>query len=394
MKKYLALLLSIVLVASLSLVGFGCKEETAATTAAATTAAATSPANIDIAERDYYYWDEIQPIAQMEAMKEIVSKDGIPISVPVDETVRIAMIFPSLELSDAWIRGQLAFEARMEELNIPFELVTMGVDSTDHTKQADHLQSAIIEKYDYVICGPTEMYIQSDAMSQVIAAPDTELIIWNFSTPLMKWGKTREEGQPLAYVNFDHYDGSVMMANYILENYDFKNAAYIYGVVGALSYMRGHTVRDILMANGVEFLYETYCDLDMQKAYEAVKQIVAAYPEVEHIHIISTDMAIGGSSALDEMGLTGDIIINGWGGGSQEQELLLAGKLGFTVFRFQDDWGVAPAEIIKMDLEGRKDEIPMVYSGGMQMLHSGMDRADIDALIDYGFRYSGQLEFK
>lgn len=346
-------------------------------------------------ERDYYYWDELVTEEQMEFIRDIVRKDAVPITVDVEEPVRIAMIFPAEDLSDAWLRGEIALKARLKELEIPYDLVTMGSRHDDHTTQKTHLERALVEKYDYVIVGPTEIYVQAEAIEQLIADPDIEVVVWNYTTPLMRWGKTREEGQPLAYVgDLCHYGGAVRLGKYILDTYDFKNVAYIYGVPGATSIQRGHTVRDMLEAAGINTVYETYCDWDREKAYEATKAILTAYPEVDHIHICSTAMAIGAASAIEEMGMTGKVIINGWGGGSEEQDLLLAGQLQFTILRNQDDWGVAPAEIIKMDLEGRRDEIHLVFDPEATLVDQTFDRAAIDKLLEYAFRYSGELEIK
>ena len=345
-------------------------------------------------ERDYYYWDEVETAAELEFLRAMVRNDAVPVAVDVAETVQIALIFPAEDLSDSWLRGYIALEERLKELQIPYEITTMGSTHDGHTTQRDHLERAMVEKFDYVIVGPTEIYVQADAIEQLVANPDIEVIVWNYTTPLMQWGKTRAEGQPLAYVGFDHYDGGTVLGEYILDTYDFENVAYIHGVPGATSIMRGHTVRDMLTKAGVNMVYETYCDWDREKAYEATKRILTAYPEVDHIHIISTAMAAGAASAIEEMGMTGEVLINGWGGGSEEQDLLLAGQLQFTVLRNQDDWGVSLAEIIKLDLEGRRDEIPLVFNGEMQLINESYDRAAIDAILEYAFRYSGDLEIK
>ena len=345
-------------------------------------------------ERDYYYWDEVETAAELEFIRDIVRNDAVPITVEVEEKIEIALIFPAEDLSDSWQRAYVALDERLDELQIPNELITMGSAHDDHILQRTHLERALVEKYDYVIVGPTEIYIQKDILEDLIKDPDIQVIIWNFTTPIMDWGKTRAEGQPLAYVGFDHYDGGTVLGKYILKTYDFKNVAYIYGVPGSTSIMRGHTVRDMLEAVGINTVYETYCDWDQIKAYEAAKQIVTAYPEVDHIHVISTDMAIGTANALEEMGMTGKIVVNGWGGTGREQELLLDGKLDFTVLRNQDDEGVSQAEIIKLDLEGRRDEIPPTFNGEMALIDRSWDRAAIDKLLEYANRYSSKYEIK
>ena len=345
-------------------------------------------------DRDYYYWDEVQTAAELDYFRDVVRSDAVPFTVTLERPVRIAMIFPALDLSDAWERGYRAVVARLKELEVPYSMVTMGSHHADHLTQKMYLEQALVAKYDYVIVGPTEIVVQKAAIEELIEDPDIQVIVWNYTTPLVDWGKTREEGQPLAYVGFCHYEGGTVLGKYILDTYDFKKVAYIFGIPGITSIQRGHTVRDMLVAAGIENLYEHYADWDREKAYEATKTILTAYPGVEHIHIISTAMCAGAAAAIEEMGMTGKVLINGWGGGTEEQELLLAGKLDFTVLRMQDDWGVSLAEIIKYDQEGRLDKIPLVFNGGMQLIDRTYDRAAIDKLLEYAFRYSGVIEIK
>lgn len=345
-------------------------------------------------ERDYYYWDEVQTAAELEYFRDVVRSDAVPITVTLERPARIAMIFPALDLSDAWERGYRAIIARLKELEVPYSMVTMGCHHADHLTQKMYLEQALVAKYDYVIVGPTEIVVQKAAIEELIRDPDIQVIVWNYTTPLVDWGKTRKEGQPLAYVGFCHYEGGTLLGQYILDNYDFKKVAHIHGIPGITSIQRGHTVRDMLKAAGIEILYEHYADWDREKAYEATKTILTAYPDVEHIHIISTAMCAGAAAAIAEMGMTGKVVINGWGGGTEEQELLLAGKLDFTVLRMQDDWGVSLAEIIKYDLEGRLDRIPLVFNGEMQLIDRTYDRAAIDKILEYAFRYSGVIEIK
>ncbi|KKL90655.1 hypothetical protein LCGC14_1902500, partial [marine sediment metagenome] len=140
-------------------------------------------------------------------------------------------------------------------------------------------------------------------------------------------------------------------------------------------------------------VYEHYADWDKTKAYEATKYILTAYPEVDHIHSTSTAMAYGIIAALQELGLTGQILVNGWGGGRGEQAHMWEGALDFTVMRMQDDWGVVLAEVIKYDIEGRLDEIPLSISGGMTIIDDTWTKAEVGKLTEYAYRYSGVVEY-
>jgi len=337
-----------------------------------------------------YMYDEVTDMDNLEQMRDVVREDAVPIeedAVP-EEPVDVAMIYPALDLSDSWARGYEAFVARMDELDIPYEMATMGSGHAEHDVQRSHLESVLMQEFDYVIIGPTELYVQQDAIEELIDHPDINVIIWNYSTPLKEWGETREEGQPLSWVAFDHLDGARMLGEYITENYDYdKDAAMMYGVPGSTTAMRGYAQKQIMENHGMDVVYEHYADWDRDLAYQATMDFAPAY-EPDFIHSTSTAMTGGIVSALSELGMMDDVVVNGWGGGSEEQEYLADGRIEYTVMRNQDDWGVVLAEMIKFDLEGRRDEIPLAYAGEMQVIDHTMSEEEIEEILEHAFRYS------
>ncbi|MBE0479328.1 hypothetical protein IBX65_09495 [Candidatus Aerophobetes bacterium] len=54
-----------------------------------------------------------------------------------------------------------------------------------------------------------------------------------------------------------------------------------------------------------------------------------------------------------------------------------------------DDLGVATAETIKYHLEGRINQVPLVYTSAIVIAHDQMADEEIDALRAWAFRYSG-----
>ena len=346
-------------------------------------------------EREVWMLHEVVDIEDVDAFLEIVSADPVPLARTVHKRYRIAMIFPSLDLSDAWFSGWMGMEGRLKELGILYELTTMGGGHADHPLQASHMDLAIAQRYDYVIIAATELFVQKASVQRMIEA-GIKVIQWNNNTPFKEWGRERyPDGlQPLAWVGFDHGYGGKMMGEYALTRLEpGSQIAIMYGVPGIGSELRGGTARDIMKAAGHEIVYEHYADWDKTKAYEATKYIMTAYPEVAHIHSCSTAMTLGIAAALKELGLTGQILVNGWGGGRDEQALMWEGEMNFAVMRMQDDWGVVLAEIIKYDLEGRLDEIPLSISGSMTIIDDTWTKAEVSELTEYAFRYSGVIEY-
>ena len=340
---------------------------------------------------DYYMYDELDDIEVFEEMQQVVADDPVPVSVDVPGTVEIAMIYPALDGSDSWPRGYEGITGRLEDLEIPYNISIMGSDHGEHDVQRAQLKDVLAgsEEFDYVIVGPSVLGEQKEVIEELIADPGLEVIIWNETTPLKDWGESREEGQPLSWVGFDHLFGARLMGEYITENYNpDKKVAMMYGPPGSITAMRGYEAKDIMEDYGMEIVAEHYADFDFDLAYYATFDILDEHDDIDKIHSVSTAMTDGIATALRELGKDGDIVVNGWGGGTIEQELIRSDEVEFTVLRNQDDWGVVLAEIIKYDLEDRKDEIPIVFSGEMQLIDHMMDQQDIDSILEHAFRYS------
>ncbi len=60
--------------------------------------------------------------------------------------------------------------------------------------------------------------------------------------------------------------------------------------------------------------------------------------------------------------------------------------------RINDDNGVAMADAIAMDLEGRGDQIPKVFCGKMILIDDRTPAQRIKSLEQKSFRYSGKQQ--
>jgi autoinducer 2-binding protein LuxP len=107
--------------------------------------------------------------------------------------------------------------------------------------------------------------------------------------------------------------------------------------------------------------------------------------DIRFIYACSTDVALGAADALKQLNRQ-DIQLNGWGGGTAELEAIANGDLDVTVMRMNDDTGIAMAEAIKWDLEGK--QVPQVFSGDFELVTSDDSPAVIDKLKQRAFRYS------
>lgn len=315
----------------------------------------------------------------MQNLHTLVQNDAKPISDEI-EKVTISMLFPGKQLTDYWRRNDVAFRARMDALKIPYEINTLFVDENDVKSLQQNLLKLLQLQSDYLVF-TLNIDGHKRLISQIINNQKPKIILQNITTPLKEWGAN----QPFFYVGFDHLEGTKLLASHMQKRFD-KEANYLmlYHNEGYVSQMRGdgfiNLVNNFHHINGA---FYTYVDK------EVAKNIVLNYEnidQIDYIYSCSTDIAIGASEALQELGLKNKIFLNGWGGGETELAMIENDMLDMTVMRINDDSAVAMAEAIKLDLLGK--EVPLIYSGGFVVIDSKTDKQSLEKLKQRAFRYS------
>lgn len=335
------------------------------------------------------YFEEFPDEAtKLENLRAVVSSDAVPISVEVPDTVRIGFVYPSFNLSEGFARGAIAFEKRLRELEIPFQIDEYGSTDQDHQRQSAHVDAILAADYDFVIFGPTEMGIQKANIKRMMDA-GIPVMVWNYVTPFKDWGSD----QPLSYVGFDHAEGAKMLCAWTLERTGgVGNFADMRFIPGFIDDQRNGIFSDCVEEGGMTKVYDHFADGDSEKAYQGMLSTLSAYPDVVMVHAGNTASALGMAQAATERGVEGTILMNGWGGGQTELDSILAGALNVTPLRLIDDFGVFPAEMIKLHLEGKADQIPLVAAGEMRLVDDTFSAADMVEAQLYANRYSGTLE--
>lgn len=352
------------------------------------------PANVGAAEltlADYYSVDafrERHPGQKqlMEKFEDIVRAAGSRVKLSQDKPVKIAFIYPGLQASDYWRRSVASFKGRMDEIGLKYELDEYFTRLTgDARAQEEQLRQALAKDPDYLVF---TLYIGKHRrlVERLLTRGRPKVIMQNITTPLRAW----EGNQPFLYVGFDHMVGTRMLADYYLQKTGTRgDYSVLYFSRGYISVMRGDSFVDYVEEHSERKLVDAYyTDSTRSSAKRAALEILNGR-KVDFIYACSTDIALGGLDALQERGMVGDVLINGWGGGSAELDSIVKGALDVTVMRMNDDNGVAMAEAIRLDQEGRGSEVPTVYSGDFALVEKGIGKAQLDALIERAFRYSG-----
>ncbi len=322
-----------------------------------------------------------------EKFSAIVQQDVVPLQKKADKPVSIAFVYPGEQASDYWRRSVTSFVSRMNALNIDYtlnEFFSKG-GGVDVLKQEQQLREVLEQKHDYLVF-TLDVNRHKPFIERILARGHPTLILQNITTPLSIW----EKNQPY-YVGFDHGIGTRMLADYYLTKFDAKDSyGMLYYSEGYVSKMRGDTfIHYMREDNGPSLVASYYTDGQLAKAKQATLNILEE-SEPRFFYACSTDVALGAIEGLKEEGKLGEVLVNGWGGGSAELAAIERGELAATVMRMNDDNGVAMAEIIHLRLLGRENEVPTLFSGEFTLITPETSMQAIEKLKKQAFRYSSK----
>ncbi|NAW60217.1 MULTISPECIES: autoinducer 2-binding periplasmic protein LuxP [unclassified Vibrio] len=314
---------------------------------------------------------------------DVVRERPVPLAATVDQPIKISVVYPGQQISDYWVRNIKAFEMRMEKLGIPYQINQVFTrPNIDVRQQSLSLMEAVKNKSDYLIF-TLDTTRHRKFVEHVLGSTDTKLILQNITTPVRNW----DGRQPFLYVGFDHLRGTEVLEQYFLKRFpEDTSYSVLYFSEGYVSDARGDTfIEAMSKVHHYTLSSSFYTQATRESGYSTAKLAVQKDPNIKFIYACSTDVALGAADALKDLGRQ-DIVLNGWGGGSAELDALAKGDLDVTVMRMNDDTGIAMAEAIKWDLEGKA--VPHAYSGDFELVTSEDKAQRINKLKARAFRYS------
>jgi autoinducer 2-binding protein LuxP len=223
----------------------------------------------DAGEDGHWMFHEVVPEDVMSSFQEVVGAPAVPIAQAPDQPVRIAVIYPSHDVSDFWLRNYLAMEARLEELGIPTETTQYASGMGDHELQTTYTDQVLqnADEFDYVLFGPTELSLQADNVKRLIDHPDLEVIVWNYDLAPKAWGNE----QPLGFVAFSHLAGALNMCDWVVEALGTEGTyALVRGTPGSIDDQRSGGFRDCLAErSNWQMAYEHYGNFMREGGFDA-----------------------------------------------------------------------------------------------------------------------------
>jgi len=342
------------------------------------------------ASNDYWLPAQVNHPRTVASFQSLVSAPSDKVSSQTlqgQPIIEIALVYPSTDVSDFWVRNYQALTQRLSELGIAFsvtEFTSRQVQHSLQTRQVDELLQRD-RPYDFVIFGPTELAIQAKNIQRLSARDDFFTFIWAFHTPKKSWSY-----QPDMWLDFSSHEGAISLCHYLIDRLgQHVNYALNRGILGITDDQRsGDFAHCVNEEGGWVNAYEHFGQYQKKGGIDGYRLIAKNFPEVEVLHNANTAMAIGVVEERAREKAPPALLVTGWGGTAIELEKIRSGELNATPMRFSDDVGVASAEAIKLFLLGQQNQVPNVYLGRITIANDQMATETLDDLEAQAFRYS------
>ncbi|MEH6470792.1 MAG: substrate-binding domain-containing protein [Halopseudomonas sp.] len=322
--------------------------------------------------------------ALMQAFAQQVEAEVIPQTTHQPHTIKVAAVYPGIQQSDYWHRNMRAFQRRLERLGFSYQFDDYQFKpNTSLALQQQAINKALAQDPDYLILTLDDPR-QKRLIEQLLAQKRPKIILLNITTPLKDW----ESHQPFFYAGFDHVEGTKKLTNAFFKlTANQENAiGLVYRRPGYVSRMRGGTFADLVHARGDKLSASFFTESDVATSRTATLRIIEQTPSLNMIFACSTDVALGAIQAVNDKGLKGKVLVNGWGGGDTELDAIQRGDMALTVMRMNDDSAIAMAEAIGNDLTGR--QVPQIYSGRFVVVTQQHSAEQVQQFSNTAFRYS------
>ncbi|MGI9332009.1 MAG: substrate-binding domain-containing protein, partial [Gammaproteobacteria bacterium] len=75
----------------------------------------------DDGERDHWLPEQVNEPGKLEALQKVTGADAVKFTGQQSAPIKIALIYPSADVSDFWARNFLALTKRLDQLGIKYE---------------------------------------------------------------------------------------------------------------------------------------------------------------------------------------------------------------------------------------------------------------------------------
>jgi len=238
---------------------------------------------------------------------------------------------------------------KANELGIELIKHNQGEDATEMVTGCENM---IAKGIDALVISPCK----PESMTQIVAAADEAGI------PVVIVDIGTGDSDYDAFIISDVYGGGQMAGRYTLQllqeaGISGKDYAVIKCEESAVyAIQRGEGFKNVMNEAGYNFTTQITANSSQDQGYNAMKDILTAYPDVVAVYCENDKMAMGAANAVEEAGKTGDIMIMGFDGDAAAVEFIKEGKMAGTIAQDPHGMGAKGLEIAAKLAKGESVE--------------------------------------
>lgn len=260
--------------------------------------------------------------------------------------------------------------AEWGEEGVDYEVITRSPgDHSAHAEQAAIVDDLIALDMDYILIHPSDYEGQQGTYERVMDA-GIKLMLTAYSDPFPEeWGID----QGWAFFGFSHEDGGTVITDWIIDTFpEGAKIGVVHGSPGYVTEVRTQT--DKLEEAGMDIVIEEYGEYARGPSADIAERMLTAHPDLDILLTASSAIAMGVIEAVESMrdlGLyDGDVAITGAGGTIEELDAICEGKMAAVWARCPIQIGMAAANNIIADWEGRDADVLFTFNAENVVLTS------------------------
>jgi len=263
------------------------------------------------------------------AMTATVGSAGVVSAQDSEADLKIAAVLKTLA-NPYWIAMQQGIQDRADELGVSVT-IQAATDESAIDEQTTILQTMTGQDFNCFLVAPIT---GTNLIQPLVAVGEAGLPIVNVDAPFDQEALAASGVDLLTVIaSRNAVAGQVAAAEMIEQLGGSGEIALMQGLSGDLSSVaRIDGFKEA--AGDLTIVAEEAADWDREKALNAADAIMQAHPEVKGFYAANDGMALGIQQAVDNAGMTGDILVYGTDGVQDALDSIAAGKLSGTASQY------------------------------------------------------------
>jgi ribose transport system substrate-binding protein len=259
-------------------------------------------------------------------------------------------------------------EAKAAEMGVDLDVQATNVD-TDIDQQIQILDTLLTQNLDAILVIPLN---NTAVVPWVLRANEAGVPVINVDTAINEEELQSQGGSVVCKITTDNIAAGEEAAHAIITALDGTGkVAILEGTAGATTAEDRKTgfmsVMDSSEGSGIEIVASQEAKYNRNEGYTVMTSILTANPDLDAVFAANDEMALGAIAAIDEAGLTGQIVVVGVNFAEEIQEAMIAGTALGSVFQDPAWLGAKGIEVAIAYING--ESVEYTYTSPSKMMY-------------------------